>query len=87
MPSKCSPDGVMSARKYKQVVSSLHEIGLIEPMPVIQRGMAKPEFVLIDGQLCVLALKDLGAYEAPCLIAKDLETYAYKYRINQPSSI
>ncbi len=44
MPSKCSPDGVMSARKYKQVVSSLHEIGLIEPMLAIQRGMAKPEY-------------------------------------------
>jgi len=29
MPSKRIPDGVMSTRKYKQVVSSIHEIGLI----------------------------------------------------------
>ena len=36
MPSKRIPDGVMSTRKYKQVVSSIHEIGLIEPLSVIQ---------------------------------------------------
>jgi hypothetical protein len=29
MPSKRIPDGVMSTGKYKQVVSSIHEIGLI----------------------------------------------------------
>jgi hypothetical protein len=34
MPSKRIPDGVMSIRKYKQVVSSIHEIGLIEPLSV-----------------------------------------------------
>jgi len=77
MPSKRIPDGVMSTRKYKQVVSSIHEIGLIEPLSVIQHDPAKPEFILLDGHLRVLALKDLGVHEAPCLIAKDDETYTY----------
>ena len=87
MPSKRIPDGVMSTRKYKQVVSSIHEIGLIEPLSVIQHDPAKPEFILLNGHLSVLALKDLGVHEAPCLIAKDDETYTYNHRINRLSTI
>ena len=87
MPSKRIQDGVMSTRKYKQVVSSIHEIGLIEPLSVIQHDPAKPEFILLDGHLRVLALKDLGVHEAPCLLAKDDETYTYNHRINRLSTI
>ena len=87
MPSKRIQDGVMSTRKYKQVVSSIHEIGLIEPLSVIQHDLAKSEFILLDGHLRVLALKDLGVHEAPCLLAKDDETYTYNHRINRLSTI
>jgi ParB-like chromosome segregation protein Spo0J len=87
MPSKRIPDGVMSTRKYKQVVSSIHEIGLIEPLSVIQHDPSKSEFILLDGHLRVLALKDLGVHEAPCLLAKDDETYTYNHRINRLSTI
>jgi hypothetical protein len=87
MPSKRIPDGVMSTRKYKQVIPSIHEIGLIEPLSVIQHDPAKSEFILLDGHLRVLALKDLGVHEAPCLLAKDDETYTYNYRINRLSTI
>ena len=74
LPSKKVPDGIMSTRKYKQVVSSIKEIGLIEPLSVIQPDAAKPEFLLLDGHLRALALKELGVNEAPCLFAKDDET-------------
>ena len=87
MPSKRIPDGVMSTRKYKQVVSSIHEIGSIKPLSVIQHDPAKSEFILLDGHLRVLALKDLGVHEAPCLLAKDDETYTYNHRINRLSTI
>lgn len=36
LPSKKVPDGVMSTRKYIQIVSSINEVGLIEPLSVIQ---------------------------------------------------
>ena len=60
LPSKKVPDGVMSTRKYKQIVSSIHEIGLIEPLSVIQHDPAKSEFVLLDGHLRIEVLKQLG---------------------------
>ena len=87
LPSKKVPDGVMSTRKYKQIVSSIREIGLIEPLSVIQPDSAKPEFWLLDGHLRALALKELGINEAPCLFAKDDETYTYNHRINRLSTI
>jgi hypothetical protein len=48
LPSKKVPDGIMSTRKYRQIVSSIKEIGLIEPLSVIQPDPAKPEFLLLD---------------------------------------
>lgn len=83
LPSKKIMDGTMSTRKYKQVVSSIHEIGLIEPLSVIQPDPKKSEFLLLDGHLRVLALKELGMETAPCLMAKDDESFSYNHRINR----
>ena len=87
LPSKKVPDGIMSTRKYRQIVSSIKEIGLIEPLSVIQPDPAKPEFLLLDGHLRALALKELGVDEAPCLFAKDDETYSYNHQINRLSTV
>lgn len=59
MPSKKVPDGVMTTRKFKQIVSSIREIGLIEPLSVIKTDPDATGFLLLDGNLRVLALKEL----------------------------
>jgi ParB-like chromosome segregation protein Spo0J len=87
LPSKRLPDGVMTTRKYRQIVSSINEVGLIEPLAVIQPDRKKSEYLILDGHLRVLALKELGLHEAPCLFAKDDETYTYNHRINRLSTI
>jgi ParB-like chromosome segregation protein Spo0J len=80
-------DGTMSTHKYKQVISSIHEIGMIEPLSVIQPDPKKSEFLLLGGHLRVLALKELGMYTAPCLMAKDDETFSYNQRIIRLSAV
>jgi ParB-like chromosome segregation protein Spo0J len=80
-------NGTMSTRKYKQVVSSISEIGLIEPLSVIPADSERSEYLLLDGHLRVLALKELGMETAPCLIAKDDETFSYNHRINRLSTV
>ena len=55
-PSKKVPDGVMSTRKYKQIVSSINEVGLIEPLSVIQPDRKKPEYLVLDGHLRVASM-------------------------------
>ena len=87
MPSKRIPDGVMSTRKYKQIVSSINEVGLIEPLSVIQPDRKKPEYLVLDGHLRVLALKELGMSVGPCLFARDDETYSYNHHVNRLSTI
>lgn len=87
LPSKKVPDGVMTTRKFRQIVSSIREIGLIEPLSVIKPDQNAAGFLLLDGNLRVLALKELGQDTAPCLIAKDFETYTYNHRINRLSTV
>jgi ParB-like chromosome segregation protein Spo0J len=87
LPSKKVVNGTMSTRKYKQVVSSISEIGLIEPLSVIPADSERSEYLLLDGHLRVLALKELGMETAPCLIAKDDETFSYNHRINRLSTV
>jgi ParB-like chromosome segregation protein Spo0J len=54
---------------------------------VIRPDPDKPGFLLLDGNLRVLALKELGQDTAPCLVAKDFETYTYNHRINRLSTV
>jgi len=86
-PSKSLPEGITHTRKFKQIVSSITEVGLIEPLSVIPAGAQTAEFVVLDGNLRLLALKELGQASAPCLIAKDFETYTYNHRLNRLSSV
>ena len=87
LPSKKVPDGAMTSRKYKQIKASIVEVGLIEPLSVARPDVFKDEFLLLDGHMRVLALRELGESEAPCLIATDDETYTYNNRINRLSTI
>ncbi|MCX7143815.1 MAG: ParB N-terminal domain-containing protein [Proteobacteria bacterium] len=87
LPSKRMPEGAMTSRKFQQIKASIVEIGLIEPLSVARPDVLKDEFLLLDGHMRVLALRELGESEAPCLIAADDETYTYNNRINRLSTI
>lgn len=87
LPSKKVPDGAMTSRKFQQIKASIQEVGLIEPLSVARPDIFKDEYLLLDGHMRVLVLKELGETEAPCLIAKDDETYTYNNRINRLSTI
>ena len=60
---------------------------MIEPLSVIKADDEQDTFMLLDGHLRALALKELGQDEAPCLLASDDETYTYNHRINRLSTI
>jgi ParB-like chromosome segregation protein Spo0J len=87
MSASALTDGVMSTRKYKQIVSSINEVGLIEPLSVIQPDRKKPEYLVLDGHLRVLALKELGMSVGPCLFARDDESFSYNFHVNRLSTI
>jgi len=87
LPSRQPPAGLSSSRKYKQIQSSIAEVGLIEPLTVSQMAGTDGMFTLLDGHMRLLALRELGVAEVPCLEALDDESYTYNNRLNRLSSI
>lgn len=76
----------MKCRKYGQVLSSIREVGLIEA-PVVAPLKKGKGYLLLDGHLRIMALKELGVERVSCLISTDDETYTYNKYINRLSAI
>ncbi|KJK14231.1 plasmid stablization protein ParB [Burkholderiaceae bacterium 16] len=87
LPSRRPPDGIGISRKFKQIKSSIEEIGLIEPLTVTAANQQSGQHVLLDGHIRLIALRDLGYVEASCLVATDDEMFTYNNRINRLSTI
>lgn len=86
LPSRKTPEGLATSRKFKQIIASIEAVGLIEPLSV-----SKPDrtgqYILLDGHTRLIALKQLGFEQVPCLVATDDESYTYNNRVNRLSSI
>jgi hypothetical protein len=87
LPSRGMPPGLATSRKFRQIKVSIGEIGLIEPLTVSPVPSDPDRFVLLDGHMRLLALRELGRTHVPCLAAIDDESYTYNNRINRLSSI
>jgi hypothetical protein len=87
LPSRKTPEGLNTSRKFKQIMASMEAVGLIEPLSVGKADKATGQHILLDGHMRLLALRQLGYVDAPCLIATDDESYTYNNRINRISSI
>lgn len=87
MPSRRLPASVPGSVKYRQIVCSIKNVGLIEPLSVTLTNGTVGQYVLLDGHVRLLALHDLGIEQAPCLLAVDDEAYTYNTRINRLSTI
>ena len=87
LPSRKIPLGVTDTQKFKQIRASIEEIDLIEPLSVAPVDRKSGQHLLLDGHIRLLALRELGYAEVPCLVATDDETYTYNNRINRLSSV
>lgn len=87
LPSRKVPEGLLTSRKYKQIVSSIDAVGLIEPLTIGKADKVSGLHLLLDGHMRLYALKELGFVNAPCLVATDDESYTYNNRINRLSTI
>ncbi len=87
LPSRKTPAGVLTSRKYMQIRSSIQEVGLIEPLSVRPADLQTGQHILLDGHIRLMALQELNFGEVPCLVATDDESYTYNSRINRLSTI
>lgn len=86
LPSRRLPT-LLGSVKFRQIVSSIESVGVIEPLSVSLADAAEGQYLLLDGHVRLLALHELGADVAPCLLASDDEAYTYNTRINRLSTI
>ena len=69
LPVRRVPPSVKQMNKYKRIVASIGEVGIVEPLVVAPRQDDFGPYMLVDGHLRYAALLDLGSTRAPCLIA------------------
>ena len=86
LPSRKTPIGVATSRKFVQIRSSIQEIGLIEPLSVLPADPKTGQHILLDGHIRLMALRELSVSEVQCLAATDDESYTYNSRINRLST-
>jgi hypothetical protein len=73
--------------RYKTILSGIKEVGLLEPLMVHPQKGCPGKYVVVDGHLRLLALKELGETHAVCLIANDDESFTYNARVSRLSPI
>jgi hypothetical protein len=83
LPLKQIKSNISGSQKYQQVLSSVREIGIIEPLVVYPQKERAETYILLDGHIRLAVLKQLGETSTRCLIATDDETYTYNKRVNR----
>lgn len=73
--------------KYRAILASIREVGVIEPMIVHPQKGVRGSYFLMDGHMRLKALQELGQTEAFCLIAKDDDPFTYNDKVNRLSLI
>lgn len=87
LPTHSPAPALAYTPKYRQIRSSLAEIGLIEPLVVTAADPLSGKYILLDGHIRLVALTELGKTEVSCLIALDDEAYTYNNRVNRLSTV
>lgn len=85
-PLKPLRDQSKKSKKYQQIVASIRAIGIVEPPVIAVNPESSDHYFLLDGNLRVEALKELGITEVECLISTDDETYTFNKRISRLSA-
>ncbi len=87
MPMKQLKPALRNSEKYQQVLTSVREIGLVEPLVVFPQKGSGGLYSLLDGHIRLDVLKTLGLSEARCLLSVDDEAYTYNKRVNRVATI
>jgi ParB-like chromosome segregation protein Spo0J len=87
LPRKKLPDRFEQTAKYRRIIRSIAEVGIIEPLVVARVGKGGRQFLLLDGHVRLAALAELGKVEVRCLIADDDEAFTYNKRVNRLATV
>ncbi len=87
LPVRMIKDPEKKVRRYREIVSTIREAGLIEPLMVFPQKGGTGNYLLTDGHLRLAACLELGIKEVDCIAALDDESYTYNAKINRVAPI
>ncbi len=86
-PLKIVTAAMRDSEKFRQIVASIREIGIIEAPVVAAPRRGSGKYMLLDGHLRIEALRELQMREVTCLISTDDESFTYNKHISRLSPI
>jgi len=87
LPLKQIKPSTKNTKKYRQIYTSVKEVGIIEHLVVYPQNDKTGFYMLLDGHMRLEALKDLKQKEVRCLISTDDEGFTYNHKVNRLSTI
>lgn len=90
LPTRTSSAGLRYSPKFKTILASIQEVGIIEPLAVFPEKGGKGDqkkYILLDGHVRLECLKILGTSHAVCLQSKDDEGFTFNRQINRLSAV
>jgi hypothetical protein len=90
LPTRTLSVGTRQSPKFKTILASIEEVGIIEPLAVFRDPAEKAgssKYILLDGHLRLECLKVLGITHTSCLVSKDDEGFTYNRQINRLSAV
>jgi len=87
LPVRQIGDPQKNVRRYRTILASIKEVGLVESLMVHPQKGGSKSYLLLDGHLRYYALKELGETEVDCIIANDDESFTYNARISRLAPI
>jgi len=83
---KLSP-AMCKTEKYRRIIASIREVGIVEPLVVYPQASGETQYVLLDGHVRLAVLKEMGQENVNCLVAMDDESFTYNHKVNPLSAI
>jgi hypothetical protein len=87
LPLKKIEPSLKKTIKYRQIASSIKEIGVVEHLVVHAEPNLPGKYMLLDGHIRLEVLKDIGQKDTDCIIASDDEAFTYNHKVNRLSAI
>ena len=87
LPSRALPKEIQKTRKFEQIMASMREVGLIEPLSVMPPDAKTGLHTILDGHVRLRAAHDLGWTSIACLCARDDEGFTYNRRVNRLATV
>lgn len=74
-------------RSYNAILTSLREVGLVQPLIVCPIKGEVAKYKILDGHLRLYALRELEQADALCVISTDDERYTFDAQVNHINPI